>query len=204
MKDSTKYIIVFVILAVLVGANVFQFKKNERLSAERDRYARNTDALMMDIETYKINDSLNAAKTQALELTINEYKKYRAEDVALIKKLKTANRELSSVLTSQTQTLIELGSAPKDTVIIRDSVKIGAKLLHCGDAWYDFDGLLTEKEFTGNVIVRDSLLVAETVKYKRFLGFLWKTKQVKNREVDVLSKNPHTVIKDCEIITIEK
>lgn len=204
MKDSVKYIALFVVLAVLVAGNVILFKRSERIAAERDRYARNTDALMTDIETYKVNDSLNAAKCQALELTIKEFQKYRAEDAALIKQLKTKNRDLEAVMTSQTQTILDLKAMPKDTVIIRDSIKVGAKVLHCGDEWYDFDGLLTEKEFTGNVIMRDSLLVAETVKYKRFLGFLWKTKQIKDREMDVISKNPHTIIQDCEIITIEK
>lgn len=204
MKDSVKYIALFIVLAVLVAGNVILFKRSERIAAERDRYVRNTDALMMDIETYKVNDSLNAAKCQALELTIKEFQKYRAEDAALIKQLKTKNRDLEAVMTSQTQTILGLKATPKDTVIIRDSVKVGAKMLHCGDEWYDFDGLLTEKDFTGNVIMRDSLLVAETVKYKRFLGFLWKTKQIKDREMDVISKNPHTIIQDCEIITIEK
>lgn len=204
MKDSVKYIALFVVLAVLVAGNVILFKRSERIAAERDRYVRNTDALMMDIETYKVNDSLNAAKCQSLELTIKEFQKYRAKDAALIKQLKTKNRDLEAVMTSQTQTILDLKATPKDTVIIRDSVKVGAKVLHCGDEWYDFDGLLTEKEFTGNVIMRDSLLVAETVKYKRFLGFLWKTKQIKDREMDVISKNPHTIIQDCEIITIEK
>lgn len=204
MKDSVKYIALFIVLAVLVAGNVILFKRSERIAAERDRYARNTDALMTDIETYKVNDSLNAAKCQALELTVKEFQKYRAEDAALIKQLKTKNRDLEAVMTSQTQTILDLKAMPKDTVIIRDSVKVSVKVLHCGDEWYDFDGLLTEKEFTGNVIMRDSLLVAETVKYKRFLGFLWRTKQIKDREMDVISKNPHTVIQDCEIITIEK
>lgn len=204
MKNAKYIVAVIVMAATTVATNVFQYRKVERLAAERDKYARNTDALLADIETYKVRDSLNAAKTLSLELTIEEYERYRAEDAALIKQLRIKNRDLAAVVTSQTQTIIDLSGAPKDTVIIRDSVEVGAKLLHCGDEWYDFDGLLTDKEFTGNVIVRDSLLIAETVKYKRFLGFLWKTKQVKDREIDVLSKCPHTIIQDCELVKIEK
>ena len=203
MKDGYKILAVFLVVALLVAGNIFQFKRIEKLSAERDKYARNTDALLTDIETYKVNDSLNAAKTQALELTVKEFEKYRAEDAALIRQLKTKNRDLQSVVTNQSEMIVEMQSVPKDTVIIRDSVKIGAKVVHCGDDWYDFDGLLTDKEFTGNMVSRDSLLIAETVKYKRFLGFLWKTKQIKNREIDVVSKNPHNKIQNCEIITIE-
>jgi hypothetical protein len=203
MKDGYKILAVFLVVALLVAGNIFQFKRIEKLSAERDKYARNTDALLTDIETYKVNDSLNAAKTQALELTVKEFEKYRAEDAALIKQLRTKNRDLQSVVTNQSEMIVEMQSIPKDTVIIRDSIKIGAKVVHCGDEWYDFDGLLTDKEFTGNMVSRDSLLIAETVKYKRFLGFLWKTKQIKNREIDVVSKNPHNKIQNCEIITIE-
>jgi hypothetical protein len=200
---SIKYLALIIVLAILVAGNVIQYKRIEKISSDRDRYARNTSTLLSDIETYKVNDSLNAAKTQALELSLKEYQKYRAEDAALIKQLKTKNRDLQSVVTNQSEMIVEMQSAPRDTFIIRDSVKIGAKVVHCGDDWYDFDGLLTDKEFTGNMVSRDSLLIAETVKYKRFLGFLWKTKQVKNREIDVISKNPHNKIQNCEIITIE-
>jgi hypothetical protein len=47
-------------------------------------------------------------------------------------------------------------------------------------------------------------LIVETVQYKRFWGFLWKTKKIKNREIDVVSKNPATKILGVEFVTIEK
>ena len=203
MKDSSKFLLVFLAVGLLVAGNAFQYKRIQRLSAERDKYARNTDALLTDIETYKVNDSLSAAKVQSLELTLKEYERYRAEDAALIRQLRTKNRDLESVITTQSQTIIEIASVPKDTVIIRDSVKIGAKVVHCGDDWYDFDGVLTDREFTGNMVSRDSLLIAETVKYRRFLGFLWKTRRIKNREIDVISRNPHNHIQGCELVTVE-
>ena len=55
-----------------------------------------------------------------------------------------------------------------------------------------------------SIVNRDSILVAATVQYKRFLGFLWKTKKIKNREIDVISRNPHTKIMGVEYIEIEK
>ena len=176
----------------------------QRMADELDRYKNNVETLMGDVEHYKIQDSLNVARVQDLELTLDEFKRFRAEDAVLIKQLKSKNRDLQSVVTTQQQTMLDLQAIPRDTVIIRDSVKIGALALHCGDQWYDFDGVLTDKDFSGKVIMRDSLLVAETVKYKRFLGFLWKTRKVQNRMLDVISKNPHTVIQDCELVTIEK
>ena len=205
MQRSTQYLLAIIfVLALLVAGNVFQFNRTKKLTDERDRYKNNTEVLMSDVERYKVRDSLNVARTESLELTIKEFQKYRAEDAALIKQLKTKNRDLQSVVTSQSQSLYELSAIPKDTVIVRDSVMIDALLLHCGDEWFNFDGILSNGKLEGNMITRDSLLLAETVKYKRFLGFLWRTNKIQNRMMDVISKNPHTVIQDVELITIEE
>lgn len=205
MQRSTQYLLaVIFVLALLVAGNVFQFNRTKKLTDERDRYKNNTEILMGDVEQYKVRDSLNVARVQSLELTLDEFKRYRAEDAALIKQLKTKNRDLQSVVTSQSQSIYELSAIPKDTVIVRDSVMINALLLHCGDEWFDFDGILSNGKLEGNMITRDSLLLAETVKYKRFLGFLWKTNKIQNRMIDVISKNPHTLIQDVELITIEE
>lgn len=195
---------VAVLLAAILLFCAGQQRRIKQLAAERDRYAGNSAALLSDVETFLVRDSLNAARVQALELTKKEYERFRAEDAALIRELKARNRDLAAVNKMQTQTIIELRDTPRDTVIIRDSVKIPAMLLHCGDEWYDFDGLLSNNEFTGILVNRDSLLVAETVKYRRFLGFLWKTKRIENRELECLSKNPHTQIVGMEHVVIEK
>lgn len=205
MQRSTQYLLAIIfVLALLVAGNVFQFNRTKKLTDERDRYKNNTEVLMGDVERYKVRDSLNVARTESLELTIKEFQKYRAEDAALIKQLKTKNRDLQSVVTSQSQSIYELSAIPKDTVIIRDSVMIDALLLHCGDEWFELSGIVSKNNFDGQLKIRDSLLITESVRYKRFLGFLWKTKQIKNRQLDVLSRNPHTEILDIEYIKIDK
>lgn len=174
------------------------------LKAERDKYKGNTEALFSDVEKYKVRDSLNAARVQSMELSMKEFQRFRADDAALIRELTSKNRDLSAVNKTQLQTILELKAIPRDTMIVRDTLKMPAVAVHCGDAWFDFDGLLTENEFTGTLANRDSLVVAESVKYKRFLGFLWKTRNVKDRRIDVASKNPHTDILGIEHIVIEK
>lgn len=200
-----KWIIVAVVILAAAIAVILVDRKIDRLTGELDKYRNNTEALFADVETYRVRDSLNAARVQSLELTVKEYEKFRAEDAMLIKSLQRKNRDLASVNKTQSETIISLQSVPKDTVVItKDSLIVPAVEIHSGDAWYDFDGLLTKEEFTGTLRNRDSLVVAETVKYKRFLGFLWKTKQIKDRQVDVVSKNPHTEILGVEHITISK
>lgn len=198
-----QWLIIGAVFAALLVFAGFQQNAIEGLKQERTRYQRNTETLLLDVEQYKTRDSLNAAKVGALELTIKEYERFRAADAQLIKTLQTKNRDLTAVMTSQSQTIMELSTVPRDTVIIRDSVAMPAVALHTGDAWYDFDGLLTDSEFTGTLAVRDSLLVAETVQYKRFWGFLWKTKRIKDKQIDVVSKNPHTTIMGTEYIRLE-
>ena len=192
--------IVAVAIAVILTA-----KRIEQLTNERDRYKGNTAALLSDVELFKIRDSMNAARVESLQLTIKEFERFRADDAELIRELKARNRDLSAVNTTQSQTIIDLKAIPRDTVIVvRDSIVTPAVAVHCGDAWFDFDGLLTKDQFTGTLANRDSLLLAETVKYKRFLGFLWKTKRVQDRRVDVVSRNPHTQILGVEHVVIEK
>ena len=199
-----KYIIIAAVVVAACLALAWQQKRIRALEGERDRWKGNTQALMTDVEYFRVSDSLSAARVEALELTVKEFQRFRAEDAALIAQLRQKNRDLASVNTTQAQTIIELSSIPKDTVIIRDSIPIRAVAVHAGDAWYDFDGLLTDTEFTGRLQNRDSLILAETVKYHRFLGFLWKTRRVDERQAQVVSRNPHTEILGVEHVVIER
>ena len=200
-----KYLILaaIVIVAALAVMCMLADRKIERLTAERDRHAGNTAALLFDVQRYRVRDSLSAARVQSLELTVKEYERFRTEDAALIKELKRRNRDLSAVNKMQSQTIIDLRAIPRDTVVlVRDSIITPAVAVHCGDAWFDFDGILTGDQFTGKLTNRDSLLLAETVKYRRFL--FWKTRKIKDRELNVVSRNPHTEIMGIEHVIIEK
>ena len=204
MKTWVKFAVLAVVIIAAAISVVWADQTINRLTAERDKYRNNTETLLSDVETYRVRDSLNAARVQSLELSVKEFERFRAADAALIKQLKARNRDLAAVNKTQSETIIDLLAVPRDTLIIRDSIPIPAVAVHCGDAWFDFDGLLTATEFTGTLANRDSLLIAESVQYKRFLGFLWKTNKVKNRRVDVVSKNPHTSILGVEHVVIEK
>lgn len=199
-----KYPYIIIAAATMTAAMLYlQGKKIERLTDERDTYKENTEILNGHIEQFKTKDSLNAARVRGLELSLAEFEQYRAADAALIKSLRQKNRDLESINNVQSQTIIDLQAAPRDTVIIRDSVPIKAKAVSCGDAWYDFNGIMTDTDFSGKLMSRDSLIVSETVEHKRFLGFLWKTGKVKNRQVECVNRNPHSQINDIIFVVIE-
>ena len=203
-----KYLIIAAI-ALAVSAVVTIWVQRSRintLTGERDKYRSNTEILLQDVKTYQTKDSLNAIKVGNLELSLAEYKKYRADDLALIKTLQAKNRDLERVTTTQMETINELRATVRDSVVYLpgDTVTTVLRCIEYSDKWVDFDGCIINNTFSGKIITRDSLLITETVQYKRWLGFLWKTKRIKNREFDIVSKNPHTKITGFEVITIEK
>ena len=183
-----------------------QHAKIKRLTEERDRYRSNTEILLQDVKTYQTKDSLNAIKVGNLELSLAEYKKYRADDLALIKTLQTKNRDLERITTTQMETINELRATVRDSIVYLpgDTVTTVLRCIEYSDKWVDLDGCIINNTFSGKIITRDSLLITESVQYKRWLGFLWKTKRIKNREFDIVSKNPNSKITGFEVITIEK
>lgn len=204
-----KYLIIAAI-ALAVSAVVTIWVQRSRintLTGERDKYRTNTETLLQEVSRYQTKDSLNAAKVGVLELKLSEFEKYRASDAELIKTLQTKNRELERVTTTQMETINELRANVRDSIVYLpgDTVTTVLRCIDIVEPYFELHGCTTPAGvFTGTHINRDSLLIAETVQYKRFWGFLWKTKKIKNREIDVVSKNPATRILGVEFVTIEK
>ena len=203
-----KYLIIAAIaLAVAAVVTIWvQRSRINTLTGERDKYRTNTETLLQEVSRYQTKDSLNAAKVGVLELKLSEFEKYRASDAELIKTLQTKNRELERVTTTQMETINELRATVRDSIVYLpgDTITTVVRCVDIVEKWFELHGCTTPNGlFTGQFINRDSLLIAETVKYKRFLGFLWKTKKIKNREIDIVSKNPATKILGFEFITIE-
>jgi hypothetical protein len=204
-----KYLIIAAIaLAVAAVVTIWvQRSRINTLTGERDKYRTNTETLLQEVSRYQTKDSLNAAKVGVLELKLSEFEKYRASDAELIKTLQTKNRELEAVTTAQMETITKLRGTVRDSIVYLpgDTITIVLKCVDISDPWFSLKGCTTpDGEFTGTFVNRDSILVAATVQYKRFLGFLWKTKKIKSREIDVISRNPHTKIMGVEYIEIEK
>lgn len=204
-----KYLIIAAI-ALVVAAVVTIWVQRSRintLTGERDKYRTNTETLLQEVSRYQTKDSLNAAKVGVLELKLSEFEKYRASDAELIKTLQTKNRDLERVTTTQMETINELRATVRDSVVYLpgDTVTTVLRCVDIVEPWFELHGCATpDGQFTGAHINRDSLLIVETVQYKRWLGFLWKTKKIKNRQIDVVSKNPATKILGVEFVTIEK
>ena len=203
------YITIAVLIAALIGSTIYLYNRNQFLKNDRDKYQGNTNVLLDSVKTYKTKDSLNAVQVGELSLRISEFKKYRSEDAELIKSLQTKNRDLQGVTKAQLQTIYNLKGQVRDSLIyVKGDTEtiIRTDTLRCLTIkykWFDLKGCIDKlNNFEGTFESRDSLVYVETVKYKRFLGFLWKTNKIKDRKQDIVSKNPNTKIVNAEFITI--
>lgn len=198
-----------ILLTLVIGFCLLQSVKIQKLKSENDVYRANEKTLLCRVETYITRDSLNAATVDALTLQLSDYEMYRAKDMELIQQLQVKNRNLQSVTNTQATTIAKLQGIMRDTIIYNyEPPANGSSIdtLHCIDinnTWFEFHGCAdNNNNFSGTFKNIDTLLIVETVKYKRFLGFLWKTKKIKNRKTDIVSRNPYTTINDIEFFSI--
>lgn len=202
MKTSTKITLILALVGVIfIGLQAMRIKS---LMGERDRYRSNTTALLRDVEHYRTSDSLNAVKTEVLSLKLSEMERYRAEDLKTIESLKLRKKDLEQITSVQMQTIADLRGTVADTVVMVREVRDTVQVLHVSDEWIDLHGIVADGAFDGTLEVRDSIYIVESVQRARFLGFLWRTKRIKSREVDVMNKNPYTEIMGIESIIIEQ
>lgn len=210
-----KIIIKIAIIAVAILALVLAFHKIHKLKEENARLKSNQEILltenqviMAESQKYKVPDGLSAARVSQLELTLKEYKKYRSEDLELIEQLKAGKSDLQRIISSQSETINILSAKLNDSIRI-DTITNITDTLKCFNyksKWTDINGRISLRHDSIDIQIknRESLKIVETVSYKRFLGFLWKTSKVKSRQVDIVSENPNTEITNCEYISIKQ
>lgn len=200
-------IAVAILLIVIAGIRIKNLKEeNSRLKSNQEVLLSEKESIMAQSQLYKVSDSLNAAKVTGLQLSLSEYKKYRKQDLKLIEQLKVSKSDLQRVISSQTETINLLSAKLSDSIRI-DTTTNTVDTLKCFNyksKWTDVAGCVDLKRDTAELQIsnRESLKIVETVKYKRFLGFLWKTNKIKSRQVDVVSQNPATSIVSVDYISI--
>ena len=183
-------------------------EENARLKSNQEILLTENQVIMAESQKYKVSDSLSAARVSQLELTLKEYKKYRSKDLEFIERLKAGKSDLQRIISSQSETINILSAKLNDSIRI-DTITNITDTLKCFNyksKWTDINGRISLRHDSIDIQIknRESLKIVETVSYKRFLGFLWKTSKVKSRQVDIVSENPNTEITNCEYISIKQ
>ena len=202
-----------VIFSALIIVVLVLVKSNNSLSKKAQQGENNTSVLLSKSKEYKTKDSLNAAEVYELTLKLKDFERLKAGDAKEIAPLNIKNRKLESLITVNTQARLSITAKLKDSIsTYKDSLKVKGKVIIVRDTlkcfsvdstYYSISGCFSHDKFTGNIFIPEWLKIAVSVKHKRFLGFLWYINKIKDKKIDVLSKNPYVKIMDIDFTTIE-
>lgn len=205
----------YILLILFIGSTTIAIKNCKVVDALMDEintYQHNERGLIDMVEHYRTCDSLSGARVDELTLSLDDALKIIDEDKQMIENLKRKPSKgtiakMESVAKTATKTEIKVVEKLRDTTIVknrdiiyRDTI---VKYVDVSQPYYDVHATIAHDTIDMDITTRDSLLIVEMVEYKRFLGFLWKTKRIKRRTFDVISKNPNTIIEDFKVVTIK-
>lgn len=201
------YIIAAAVLVILIAVIIALSTRLKNVTADRNVQRKNVETLFTSVENYKVQDSLQAATIGDLQLTLSQYKQFRAEDAELISNLKVDNKRLQGVVTTQTESYYQHTAILRDSVkmlITRktDSIKIPiiVKTANFADEWHRLNIVIDGDSLNYRLRTKESLIITNHVVPKKFLWFKFGCKEVRT---DVVSKNPYVENIDVESITIK-
>lgn len=190
-----KYIVPFLFIAA-IGFIEYRLLT---LSKENNELKINQKALLDSANHYKVLDSLNAIKIASLTLSLDNYKKYRAEDYKVVKEL-TKHEKLSYAQNVQSETTQFITTVVHDTVYA-DTIKA----FNYKSRYTDVYGLIWLDSIQIKIANREELIITQSLEKKKFLGIrlpIWLFGS-KRSNIRVVSKNPNTQIIHSDFINIK-
>ena len=191
-KVLSKYLLVAVLL--LSGIVYIQYRRNVHLANERDRYQANNTALLSEVRRMRIDSTTLAVDTKGLRLTVEEYKRFRAQDAETIKKLGVKIKNLEAAAKHQLEVEGPIDAVVKDTVFIRDTVPLLRQKVEMITPHIQLTGMIEDSRLKGQIRVPVTLNQAIWVEYKGW----WFWKRVKAIHQSISSDNPYVDIKYTE------
>lgn len=190
-------ILVLILVIVFLGRGLASAKQ------EAERYSSNQSALLSEVHHYKTSDSLNAASVKLLTLQNNELRDWMSAELEHIKTLETKNRDLTQLVKTVANSSAHVETYIRDSIItLYDSITVPVKRFDYSDNYLKLYGSIEGSTFKGDIYLTDTIRIVETVKRKRFLGFLWKIKKVKDTKYDIKTSSPYTQFSDFSVVKV--
>lgn len=196
-KILVKCLLVAVVL--LGGAVWLQYRYTVRLKSERDRYLSNTTALLSEVKHMQVDSATMALDAKTLQLTLDEYKRFRAEDAATIKRLGIKVKNLEAAARHDMEVTGPIDAIVRDTIIIRDTAPILRQKVEMLTPHIELSGIIEDERLKGSIRIPVTLNQAVWVEYRGW----WFWKRVKALHQTISSDNPYVEIKYSEYIKIK-
>lgn len=165
----------FLTLGILVSIilNIWLFTDRGKLIKSRDKYRQNTETLLSDIRQYKLDSTRIATETSRLQLTIEEYKRYKEEDTKTIKELGISIKRLKASIQHQASVNVPINVPVKDSVVYKDSL-IMIPTIKLSNKYVNIDAIIENNTLKGSMSLDVQLKQFVYVEPKyRFLWFKW-------------------------------
>lgn len=186
-------------LVVLGGVVWLQHRSTVLLKAERDRYRLNNTALLSEVKRMQLDSATMALDTKTLRLTLDEYKRFRAEDAAVIKRLGIKVKNLEAAARHEVEIAGPIDAVVRDTVIIRDTVPVLRQKMEMITPHIRLTGIIEDERLKGTIRVPVTLHQAVWVEYRGW----WFWKRVKAVHQTISSDNPYVEIRYSEYIRVK-
>lgn len=186
-------------VVVLGGIVWFQHRNTVRLKEERDRYRSNSTALLSEVRRIQADSATMALDAKALQLTLDEYKRFREEDAETIRRLGVKIKNLEAAARHEIEVAGPIDAALRDTVIIRDTIPVLRQKVEMITPHIRLTGIIEDRRLRGEIRVPVTLNQAVWVEYKGW----WFWKRVKAVHQTVSSDNPYVEIRYSEYIKIK-
>lgn len=190
----------YAVLALCLVVYV-QHRRSVRLTDERDRYRHNSEVLLSDVRRFRIDSATTAVDVKALRLSVSEFERYRAEDMAKIKAMGVKIRKLEAAAKHRMEVAAPIDATIRDTIIIRDTVPVAVQRVEMHTPHIQMRGIIEEGRLRGDIWLPVTLRQAVWIEYKRRWIF-WK--RVKAVHQTISSDNPYITVKYSECVRIEK
>ena len=191
----------FLIIAVLSGITISLLRSRQRLIEEKDSYKSNTEALMSEVRRIQADSSTMALDIKTLTMSLDEYKRFRAEDEEKIKKLGIRIKDLEAAAKHNVEVDAPIDAEIKDSVIIKDTIPVFIKAIRMDTPFLKINGIIENDRLTGKINLPVTLNQAFWIEYKhKFLWWRWKVKAIHQT---ISSDNPYVKIKYSEYIKIK-
>ena len=189
------------IIAVLSGITISLLRSRQRLIEEKDSYKSNTEALMSEVRRIQADSSTMALDIKTLTMSLDEYKRFRAEDEEKIKKLGIRIKDLEATAKHNVEVDAPIDAEIKDSVMIRDTVPVFLKAVKMDTPYLKINGIIENDRLTWKINLPVTLNQAFWIEYKhKFLWWRWKVKAIHQT---ISSDNPYVEIKYSEYIKIK-
>ena len=169
-KILVKCLLVAVVL--LGGAVWLQYRYTVRLKSERDRYLSNTTALLSEVKRMQVDSATMALDAKTLQLTLDEYKRFRAEDAATIKRLGIKVKNLEAAARHDMEVTGPIDAIVRDTIIIRDTAPILRQKVEMLTPHIELSGIIEDERLKGSIRIPVTLNQAVWVEYRGW--WCWK------------------------------